>query len=300
MTGNGRQAPERVAGAVRDPVHETGPEAPEPPPAAVTGPPDGEGLRPRRRRAVGLVFLAAACVGAGAVTGAIAAAEMPKAYGARVEFVYPIGQEEPTGFLRQDRTLSTQLVLLRSRSVLGSVAADHALDVDALRRRVSVAVLADSEVIRVQVRAPAPEEAMTLVRATVESYLAAAARGPDGEQARITAELDGLDTGLAAARERRAGLVAAALKAAPNASLDPVVAEVDAEIDPLRIRQNDLQARLAQSRLADRPEIATPAYALTDPVSPRPLLLASAGALLGLLVAVAAVALVVRRWTRPR
>src|ERR1700742_993456 len=49
-----------------------------------------------------------------AVGLALAGALMwPKTYAARAEVLFPITQEQPTGFLREDRSLTTQLVLLQ-------------------------------------------------------------------------------------------------------------------------------------------------------------------------------------------
>ena len=85
---------------------------------------------------------------------------------------YLLDDSLPTGFLREDRRLSTQLVTIRSRSVLGPVALTYDLDVDDLRDDVSASVIDNSEIIRVEVRDEDPIVALGLVNAIAAAYLA--------------------------------------------------------------------------------------------------------------------------------
>jgi uncharacterized protein involved in exopolysaccharide biosynthesis len=244
-----------------------------------------------------LALLAAACLAAGGTAGMVVAGIAVPQYGARAEIVYPVADEQPTGFLRTDRSLSTQLVLLRSNAVLDPVASQLGITSDALRGRVSDAVLADSEVIRVEVRAATRDGAADVTRRILDSYLAVAANSDPGRRTAITNDLRDIGTALSAAQDKRATLVADTLRATPTASLDQVVAGVDGDISSLRSRQSTLQGQLDELTRSG-PRVVTGTYALAGAVSPRPIVCAGAGALLGLLIALGFGALRVRRWTR--
>ena len=63
---------------------------------------------------------------------------LPKTYGARTEIVYPINVQNPSGdTLRTDRILSTQLVAIKSRSVLAPVAKTYHMTPDALSKKIA-------------------------------------------------------------------------------------------------------------------------------------------------------------------
>src|SRR5918997_1329951 len=96
-----------------------------------------------------LVALILILLGTGAgLAGALA---LPKTYGARAEILYPIGQDQQGGDpLRQDRQLSTQLVFLKSRAVLGPIAQKQGMQYKELDENLSVEVLQTSEVIQVE------------------------------------------------------------------------------------------------------------------------------------------------------
>jgi uncharacterized protein involved in exopolysaccharide biosynthesis len=64
----------------------------------------------------------------GAAGGLVGSQVIPATYAARAEVLYPITEEQPTGFLREDRNLTTQLVLMRSRAVLGPAAASAGVE----------------------------------------------------------------------------------------------------------------------------------------------------------------------------
>lgn len=102
-------------------------------------------------------------------------------YGARTELVYELGESQPADV---DRLLATQLVLVRSRAVLGPVAADHGLDPEELAERVEAEVLDDSQVIRVTVADADRAGALALVAAVADRYReTVGAAGVDGAPA---------------------------------------------------------------------------------------------------------------------
>lgn len=208
---------------------------------------------------------------------------LPPQYSARADVLYLVTREQPTGFLREDRNLTTQLVLLTSRSVLEPVARANLVPVDELDDRVTAEIVDSSEVIRIEVRDGSPEGALSLVRGIVDRYLEV---GNNDERAALRQYLDG---------ELRIVLDRIADVRADS----PVSA---AELGPLVDRELSLRGQLDELRLSD---LAGPAsrvlvepYALPDRVSPRPLLAAATGALSGLLIAAVVVAVLARRWTR--
>src|SRR4051812_12806047 len=97
-----------------------------------------------------------------------------RVYGARTQILFERRTENPTGFLREDRDLTTQLVTLRSRSVLGPVAAANGLSVDELAKKVHVGIVDSSEIISVQVDDRSVARGKRLAGAITKQYLASA------------------------------------------------------------------------------------------------------------------------------
>ena len=106
----------------------------------------------------------------GAAAGFVASLQFPVQYAARAELVYLIGQEEPTGFLREDRNLTTQVILLRSRSVLEPVAATEGLTVKGLEDKFQVELVEGSEVIRLEVRDESREAGQAILTQIIDRY----------------------------------------------------------------------------------------------------------------------------------
>src|SRR6185312_10105182 len=126
---------------------------------------------PRPGQAVRLSLLALAIVVSGAVAGFVASLQFPVQYAARAELVYLIGQEAPTGFLREDRNLTTQVLLLRSRSVLAPVAG--------------------SEVIRLEVRDESREAGQAILTRIIDRYTTVSRDvAPAETRAYLQAQLD--------------------------------------------------------------------------------------------------------------
>ncbi|MGH3871985.1 MAG: hypothetical protein ACRDSR_10810 [Pseudonocardiaceae bacterium] len=249
---------------------------------------------------VRLVLVALILILVGTAAGLIGALVMPKTYGARAEILYPIGQDQQGGDpLRQDRHLSTQLVYLKSRAVLGPIAQKQGVPFKDLDQDLSVKILQTSEVIQVEARGRTKEAARLTLQAVMDGYLALA-----GQPSGVTRNLD---TQLADTRANTARLQAQADQLKPavtagtatQASLDDVRAQLTASVG----REKAIQARVDEINLTGRSgpnaQLLTSPYVLPDPVSPQPLIAAGSGALVGLLVAGGVVAVGARRRTRP-
>jgi capsular polysaccharide biosynthesis protein len=216
---------------------------------------------------------------------------------ARSEVLYELDAERPTGFLRQDRQLTTQLVTIRSRAVLAPVAEASGLRFEELSEKLDVGVVEDSEVIRIEVTDGSASRAQTLVDGITREYLArvrpnavADAREYIEDQlAEIEAQLEDLS-------ERMAELPSGTSSTAEQTA-------ITAEMQSLFDERAELRARLDDITVDEfrEPQVEqiTDAYVLSDPVSPRPWRAAMAGALVGLMVAAVAVVLLVRRRSAP-
>jgi hypothetical protein len=123
---------------------------------------------------VRLAMLAVVIVLVGASAGYIVSLFLPKEYAARAEILYSLDQPAATDVYRDDVRLNTQVVLLRSRAVLGSVAAGNGMTPEDLAKNISAKVVGNSEVIEVELRDRTREHAMTLLTGALDRYLTAA------------------------------------------------------------------------------------------------------------------------------
>lgn len=253
----------------------------------------GRQLLALRKGKLGVLALALVLIGAAAAFGG--ALLWPPQYAARAEILYEISTEKPTGFLREDRSLTTQLVLLRSRTVLGPVAASKAVHFEDLQKEVTISLVDSSELIQVEVRADSPDSAKRRARAIVDRYLQVAPVANSSEAASY------LSTQLADIQQKqeRARLE---LARHTQASDEGASSAAEAHLQSLNQRQQQLMSQLDELKVGElgssQPQVVAPPYALADPVSPQPLFAATAGALAGLVVAAAAIALLARRWTK--
>lgn len=262
-----------------------------PDPAVVS---DGRLVAPSRftaGAAVNLLALAATIILLAAGLALAGALMWPKTYAARGEVLYPITQEQPTGSaLREDRSLTTQLVLLRGRAVLGPVAADQGRSVEDLREHVTVTVLDSSEIIQVEVTDRAQQRALQTAQAVVNGYLTLSQSGQPMLRQRLEAELVAANTALADAQAR---LTPAATATATAETVAPLQSAVQAQ----QSRQQQLQAQLDALNLAPMAQLLTPPYE-AGAVSPRPVFAAVAGGLVGLVLAAVVIAVLARTWAR--
>ncbi len=226
--------------------------------------------------AVGIVLVTIAiCVGVSLL--------VPKQYAARASVLYNISREQPTGFLREDRNLSTQVVLLQSRTVLEPVAEARGITVEDLSASLSASVVQDSEVIQIEVGAATREDALALTDAVVKQYLEIARNDTRGDMQNY------LDTELRDVMQRLS-------------QVPPGAAERQAERAPLVDREQWLRTQLDQLRLTDlagpQASLMVAPYAVSAAVSPRPFFAAATGALTGLFIACLTVLLLARRQAR--
>jgi uncharacterized protein involved in exopolysaccharide biosynthesis len=312
------EQPSDVVGAGDLPTAERSPEKrpSEAPPVPATGTPHPNGraavavppdtvpggtrviVRPRTRRRLppgrrlALALLAIVLVGAGAAAGSAVADLMPKMYAAHADVLYPLVQEQPTGFLRQDRNLSTQEVLLASRTVLDPVALEFGIPVEDLADELETEVVEESEIIRVQFTDTSRAQAREVLEAILARYLDVANNPQRTElRAYLDAQLADVRARLHTARDEAEGAVLGLTQAA------------QAQIDALVQREATLQSQIDEDQLAaiggPAPLITVPPYVEHDAVSPQPLLAIGGGALAGLVVALIVVAVLARRMTRP-
>ncbi|MGH3834922.1 MAG: hypothetical protein ACRDSF_04350 [Pseudonocardiaceae bacterium] len=247
-----------------------------------------------------LVLVALILILLGTAAGLAGALAMPKTYGARAEILYPIGQDQQGGDpLRQDRSLSTQLVYLKSRAVLGPIAQKQGLPFKDLDENLSVEVLQTSEVIQVEARGSTKETARQTLQAVMDGYLALAGQ-PTGVTRNLDLQLADTRANTARIQTQVDQLTPAVLAGtATQASLNDARTQLTESV----AREKAIQARIDEINLTGRTgpnaQLLTAPYALPDPVSPQPLIAAGTGALVGLLVAGGVVAVGARRRTRP-
>jgi capsular polysaccharide biosynthesis protein len=262
------------------------PPLPGPPPGMrMPGPPMPTSPRfappppPRRRLDAAqrgkLITLGLVLVLAGAALGYLVALAVPTRYGAVTTIDYNIGGENTGDFLRTDRNLTTQTVLLKSRNVLGPVAAANGVNVDDLTKNADATILNQSNIIQLEVKDDTPDGAVNLANAIAKQYITVAnASSPKGYiQSQLTAVQKQLAT--------------------------PAVGTTPANTTALQARQAALQSQLDQMNLtSNQPTVLVPAYALSSPVSPNPGGSALTGAICGLVIALMTAITLSRRWTR--
>lgn len=262
--------------------------------------------RTRRRIGGPVVRFLVAIVGVAVLTATLAVASNMSAsrktpiYAARAEITYSLDDERTPGLLRQDRRLSTQLVMISGRTVLGPVADELGLDWEELAEAVSAEVVDDSEVIRIEVQASDPDAARRVIDVVVDEYLEQAAVEVSSEQRAL------IQDQLTAAEARRAEITAALAGAELQRFGVPVNAQqLLAENTSLLGQIDRLKGQLTAVDLAqidDQPaQLLTPPYVLDEPVEPRVKRSTAIGAAVGLLFGLTWVVLVAQfpRFRRP-
>jgi capsular polysaccharide biosynthesis protein len=260
---------------------------PGPPPSMrPLGPPLPPGPRyssaaPRRRMLSGaergkLTMLAVVLTLGGALLSYLVAAVLPSTYAARTTIQYNIAGENTGDFLKTDRNLTTQVVLLTSRSVLQPVADSNGINVDDLTKQVSASILSSSDIIQLQVNSSSPDTAVSLANGIAKQYLTVANNG--GGRGYLESQLAGV--------RKQQSSSPYGTTAADTAALATRAAALQAQLDQMNLTQN-------------MSSVLTPAYALSQPVSPNQSLAGFAGGLSGLVIALMTVVVLTRRWTRP-
>ncbi|HEX6405256.1 MAG TPA: hypothetical protein VF003_19190 [Pseudonocardiaceae bacterium] len=247
-----------------------------------------------------LVLLALTIILLGTAAGLAAALVLPKTYGARAEVLYAVGQEQQGGDpLKQGRDLSTQLVYLKSRAVLGPVATKEGRQFKDLDKAVSVEVLENSNVIEVEADGPTKLAALQTLQSVMDGYLTLIGQ-PTGVSRNLDTQLADAKANTAQIQTRVQQLTTAvAGGTATQAALNDARVQLTGSLD----REKAIQARIDELNLTGQngpdAQLLTPPYSLPDPVFPQPLIAAGTGALVGVIVAGAVVAMSVRRRTRP-
>ena len=263
------------------------PPLPGPPPGMrMPGPPLPGGFRyapppaPRRRldgaqrgRLFGIVL---SLVLVGALFGFMVSLAVPTRYGAITTIMYNVAGENTGDFLKSDRDLTTQTVLLTSRNVLQPVAQQNGIDPDDLTKNTTATVLQSSNVIQLEVKDETADGAVTLANAIAKQYLTASnASSPKGFVQ---------------------GQLADVQKQLTN---PPITGNTPANTAALQARQAALQSQLDQMNLtSNQSTVLVPAYPLAKPVSPSGGGSALAGLICGLVIAIVTVITLSRRWTR--
>jgi hypothetical protein len=247
--------------------------------------------RPHRGGALlSLLGLAATIIILGAGVALAGALMWPKTHAARAEVLFPITREQPTGFLREDRSMTTQLVLIRGRAVLGPIAEQQHRTVEDLREHVTAQVLETSEIIQLEVTDRSPDQALHTTQAVLDSYLKLSQAGQPELRQRLETEIAAANTAIADAQAKlsaQQGLVSTGRATA--ATLAPLQSAEQAQ----QSRLQQLQAQLDAVNLAPVGQLLTAPYPV-GVVSPRPVFAATAGGLVGLLLAAVLVAVLAR------
>jgi capsular polysaccharide biosynthesis protein len=246
-----------------------------------------------------LAIAAAIVIGCGVFAYGVSAAGA-KTYGARSEILYPLNAEIASGsFLREDRTLSTQLVAIKSRTVLTPVALKYHMTVDELSKQVVATILQDSEVIRIEVDDASQARAQQLVADVARQYLQNT--GQD-KNAQVEKHLHDQIDGLNAEQNTLTARLSAAQSDREN-SADPntpsaLELQLQAQLSNLNDQIGSLTTQLNSAQVSD---LQTPqVQQLTQPyevgkVAPKPLRAGIAGALAGMMIAAGVVVLLIRR-----
>jgi uncharacterized protein involved in exopolysaccharide biosynthesis len=246
-----------------------------------------------------LVLLALTIVLLGTAAGLAGALILPKTYGARAEVLYSVGQDQGGDPLKQDRQLSTQLVLLKSPRLLGDIARKQGRPVKDLDREVSVQVLENSNVIQVQADGHSKLAAMQTLQAVIDGYLALASQ-PTGATRYLETQLADAQANTQQIQTRVTQLTAAVLAGtATQASLNDARVQLTASQEQEKAVQNQINQAKLRGEGGPPVQLLTPPYSLPDPVFPQPLIAAGTGTLIGLVVAGVLVAVDARRRTRP-
>jgi len=227
-----------------------------------------------------------------------------KTYGARTTIYYPLNAALSSGsFLREDRALSSAMVDMESHAVLDPVAAQFHLTFDALSKKEVVTILQDSEVIQIEVDDRSASQAQSIVGAISSSYLKQVPNEDAATEAflnkQIASDNSQLGTLTTSFNDLEAKRQSLASVTNPNPPESPAELSVQSQITFLNGEVTTLQGRLDAVTVDNlsQPHIQqqTPPYVLNGPVSPKPMRAGLAGALAGIMLAVIALTLLLRR-----
>jgi uncharacterized protein involved in exopolysaccharide biosynthesis len=239
----------------------------------------GHGPAPRRLSGdeiLRLCLLACLIVVIGAAIGYASSWLIQAQYGARSEILYTLREDQPTGFLREDRNLSTQVQLLRSRAVLEPVARKHGLTDKDLGRKLHIDLVSGTEVMNLRLDDPSRRAGRTVLQEVLDQYMTVADHvAPSTLRTYLNKQLADVRDQM-----RKPGLSGS-------------------ERQTLLERQMTLLDRLDSVNLAGaQVKVVVPPYSDPDAVSPRPLFGLVTGALVGVLAVGCLTLWQARRWAR--
>jgi uncharacterized protein involved in exopolysaccharide biosynthesis len=218
---------------------------------------------------LGLIWLVIAMLGAAA--GLALTKSQTTLYAARVEIQYNVSVQDASDHLKTDRDLTTQTVLLTSRSVLGPAAQASGVSADDLEADTTATIVLDSAIIQVDVLNADRDAGVKQAAAIGDQYLKVVEA--DSPTVYIQGQIDQAKQQLTTASP-------------PDAAL-------------LQSRITTLQGQLDIEHIAGtQASIVVPAFSVTDPAYPNPLLAAGTGTLCGIVIACLVAIGVARRWTR--
>jgi hypothetical protein len=236
-----------------------------------------------------LAMLAVVIVVVGASAGYITSLLLPKQYAAHAEILYSLDQPAATDVYRDDVRLNTQVVLLRSRAVLGPVAFGNGMTPEDLAKNVSAKVVGNSEIIEVEVRDRTREHAKMLLNGAIDRYLSVANKDwQDPVHSFLQSQL---------------GNVQQQLQTSDVPGEDATKLEQRQQVlryllDPLQPKPSATGSGPPQEPPSRPPARVLTSYPVAAPVSLDPLFAAATGAAMALVVAAFVVLLVVRRRLR--
>lgn len=232
------------------------------------------------------------------LTAYLASSTQPTVYGAQADLLFKV----PGSSQEAERQLATQQVLLSSRGVLAPVAERFDVLLPTLAASQQVELLAGSEILRLQVRNEDADIAVRLTQAIADSYIESVSTtlGDAGseQERQLRDQIADLSVAAAAGRTRLDEI--ASLRAAGDGTPEASSEERRLQVEDTTLTQriSTLQAQLTELLIRNasgRPaEILTPAYLLDEPVGPKPVRAAAAGAMVGLLLAGGLLALALR------
>jgi capsular polysaccharide biosynthesis protein len=238
-----------------------------------------------------LVVLLVVVVMIGGGVGFAGSLLLPEQYAARAEIEYKLSKSVPNELLREDRTLTTQKVLLHSMVVLRPVAEQNQIAPEDLAKNISADVVANSEVIAVELRAETRERAQVLLAAVLHRYLVEANRDwKDPVREYLDAQITDLQYKLQEVQKKREPDISPERAA----ELDQQEKVLYAVLDHTRQELSNAPQQISEppARLLIAP------YTESERVRPRPLLNAAAGAAAALVLSSLVVLFIARRRLR--
>ncbi len=257
--------------------------------SASNQPPAARGLL----RVLVIALAALLVIGIAAAGGYVVGSGEEKLYAAQTEVIFEPGDTN----VDLQEEMATQEVVVRSLDILGPVAEEFSVPIETLEETLAVEVVRGSRVLRLTVGHADPETARRLAEAIAQRYV---------EVTNATAQTSTTRTGELIAERidaftRRLSQVESRIDRAQAQEREDEVARLEAEQEFLLDRIGNLEDSLAEVQVvtssAARTRVLTSAFVFDEPIRPRPLERAAAGALIGMVIAAAVAFVITRLWT---